>query len=85
MATSFTPSKLLFREEAVTLEEIKFKSATKRSEVVHDSIEAESKDMLEPQRMKAIENLHAYQVKMKAWRDKKIKEKTFEVSDLVLL
>jgi hypothetical protein len=35
--------------------------------------------------MKAMGILHAYQAEMKAWRDKKIKEKKLEVGDLVLL
>jgi hypothetical protein len=35
--------------------------------------------------MKAVENLQAYQNEMRAWRDKKVKEKTIEVGDLVLL
>jgi hypothetical protein len=47
--------------------------------------EAESKHLLEPERMKAVENLQAYQNEMRAWRDKKVKEKTIEVGDLVLL
>jgi hypothetical protein len=48
-ATNFTPFKLLFGEEAITLEEIKFKSARTRSEAVHNPMEAESKDLLEPE------------------------------------
>jgi hypothetical protein len=40
---------------------------------------------MEPQRMKVVENLQAYKYKMRAWRDRKIKEKIIEVGDLVLL
>jgi hypothetical protein len=35
--------------------------------------------------MKAVKNLHAYQNEMRAWRDKKLKEKIIKVEDLVLL
>jgi hypothetical protein len=64
-ATNFTSLKLLFSKEVVMLEEIKFKNA----------IEAESKDLLESDRIK--------RVKTKVWKDKKVKEKAFEVGDLV--
>jgi hypothetical protein len=53
-ATNFTPFKLLFEDEVVTPEEIKFKTARTRSKVVHNSIEAESKDLLEPERLKVV-------------------------------
>jgi hypothetical protein len=35
--------------------------------------------------MKVVEYLHAYQAETRAWRDKKVKEKTIEVGDLILL
>jgi hypothetical protein len=41
--------------------------------------------LIEPERMKAIENLHAYQNETRAWRNKKVKEKIIKVGDLVLL
>jgi hypothetical protein len=34
--------------------------------------EVESKDLLESEHMKAVENLQFYQNEMRAWRDKKI-------------
>jgi hypothetical protein len=40
---------------------------------------------MEMERMKVIENLQAYLTEMRAWRYKKVKEKTIEVGDLVLL
>jgi hypothetical protein len=45
----------------------------------------EAKDLLESDTIKAIDNLQKYQTKMKYWRDKKVKEKTFDIGDLVLL
>jgi hypothetical protein len=41
--------------------------------------------LIEPERMKAIKNLHAYQNEMRPWRNKKVKEKIIKVGDLVLL
>jgi hypothetical protein len=84
-ATNFMPFELLFTEEPVTPEEIKFQSARIRLVAISSPIEVESKDLLEPERMRVIKNLHAYQVEMRARRDKKVKEKTIEVGDLVLL
>jgi hypothetical protein len=37
-----------------------------RPEAIHSLTEVESKDMLKPERMKAIENLHTYQAETKA-------------------
>jgi hypothetical protein len=70
---------LLYGEEPITPKEIKFRSARTRPEAIHSPMEAESKDLIEPERMKA------YQDEMMASRDKKVKEKTIEVGDLVLL
>jgi hypothetical protein len=47
--------------------------------------EAESKDLLEPKRMKQVENLQSYQNETRAWRDKKVKHKHIKAGDLVLL
>jgi hypothetical protein len=66
-------------------EEIKFQSTRTKLEVVYSPIEAKSKDLMEPERMKVIENLHVYQNKMRTWRNRKVKEKIIEVRDLVLL
>jgi hypothetical protein len=54
-------------------------------EVVHIPTEAELKDLLKADGLKAIKNLRAYQAETKDWRDKKVKGKTLEVGDLVLL
>jgi hypothetical protein len=68
-ATKLTPFKLLFEEEAVMPEEIKFQSTRTKAEVVPSPIEEESKDLLESDRLKAVKKLHAYQAKTKAWRE----------------
>jgi hypothetical protein len=67
----FTPFKLLYREEPVTPEEIKLRNAITRAEAINNPTEAESKDLLELERMKVVENLQSYQNEMRAWRDKK--------------
>jgi hypothetical protein len=46
--TNFTPFKLLYGEELVTLEEIKFRSTRTWLEVVYSPTEAEAKGLLEP-------------------------------------
>jgi hypothetical protein len=84
-ATKFTPFKLLYGEELVTLEEIKLHSTKTKMEATYSPSEAESKDLLELERMKAIENLQSYQNETRAWRDKKVKLKHIEAGDLVLL
>jgi hypothetical protein len=56
-ATKFTPFKLLYVEEPVTPEEIKLCSARRRAEAINNPTEAESKDLLEPECMKAVKNL----------------------------
>jgi hypothetical protein len=58
--TKFTPFKLLYGEEPVTPEEVKLCSARTRTEATYSPSQAESKDLLEPERMKAIKNLQSY-------------------------
>jgi hypothetical protein len=61
------------------------RSARTRAEAIHSPTEAESKDLLELERMRAIENLQSYQKETRAWIDKKVKQKHIEARDLVLL
>jgi hypothetical protein len=75
----------LYGNEPVTPEEIKLHSARTRMEATYSPSKAESKDLLEPERMKAIGNLQCYQNETRAWRDKKVKPKHIKVGDLVLL
>jgi hypothetical protein len=56
-AKKFTPFKLLYGEELVTLEEIKLHSARTRADATYSPNEAKSKDLLESEHMKAVENL----------------------------
>jgi hypothetical protein len=71
----------LYREEPVTPEEIKLRGARTRTEATNSPSEAESKDLLEPESMKAIENLQCYQNETRAQRDKKVKPKHIEAQE----
>jgi hypothetical protein len=84
-AAKFAPLKLLYGEEHVTPEEIKLHIARIRVEAINNPTEAESKDLLEPEHMKAVENLQSYQNEMRAWRDKQVKLKHIKTGDIVLL
>jgi hypothetical protein len=84
-ATKFTPFRLLYGKESVTPEEIKLHSTRTRAEAIQNPTEAESKDLLEPERMKAIENLQSYHNETRAWRDRKVKLKSIEAGARVLL
>jgi hypothetical protein len=55
--TKFTPFKLLYREEPIALEEIKLHNARTRMEATYSPSEAESKALVERERMKAVDNL----------------------------
>jgi hypothetical protein len=75
---------LLFGAEAVLSEEIKHKSFRTTMEVSPCPSEAEDKDLLESDRLKAVTNLQKYQEEMKALRDPKVKPRVFDVGDLIL-
>jgi hypothetical protein len=47
--------------------------------------EAEEKDLLESDRLKAVTSLQKYQDEMRSWRDPKVKKREFDVYNLVLL
>jgi hypothetical protein len=65
-ATNFSPLRLLFGAEAVTLEEIEHKSMRMVSKAMFCPSEAKGKDLLESDRLKAIVNLQKYQTEIKA-------------------
>jgi hypothetical protein len=75
----------MYGEELVTPEEIKLRNARTKAEATYSPTEVESKDLLEPERMKAVKNLQSYQNETRAWRDKEVKQKHIEVGDMVLL
>jgi hypothetical protein len=64
---------LLYGEEPVPLEEIRLHSARTKAEATYSPTEAESKDLLKSECMKAVDNLQSYQNETRAWRDKKVR------------
>jgi hypothetical protein len=61
------------------------KSSIKGAKLPPCPSEAEEKDLLESERLKAVENLQKYQDKTRSWRNLKVKKRDFDVSNLVLL
>jgi hypothetical protein len=76
---------LLYGEEPVTPEEIKLRRAGTKIEATYSPSLAELKDLLEPEHMKAVENLQSHQNETRAWRDNKVKLKHIEARDPMLL
>jgi hypothetical protein len=64
--TKFTPFKLLHREGPITPEKIKLHSARTRNVATYSLSEAKSKELLEPKRMKIVENLQCDQNETRA-------------------
>jgi hypothetical protein len=84
-ATNFTPFCLLFGAKAVLPEEIKHRSPRTTTEVHACPTKAEDKDLLEPDRFKAVDSLQKYEDETRAWRDPKVKLREFNIGDPVLL
>ena len=63
-STNFTPFKLLYGEEAMTPEEIKFGGLRTNVQIIEEE-QITSKDLLKEERMKAIQNLKKYQKETK--------------------
>jgi hypothetical protein len=81
--TKFTPFRLLYGAEAMCPEELANKSARV---LVGSSRESEEvdKDVVEIDRLEAVQNLLKYQEETKKWRDKKVSLKNNQVGDFVL-
>jgi hypothetical protein len=75
----------MYEAEVVLPKEVKHRSLRTVAEVPTCPSEAEDKDLLEPDRLKGVANLHKYQEETRAWRDLKVKLREIDVGDLVLL
>jgi hypothetical protein len=75
-AMKITPFKLLYGVESITPEEIKLLSARTRAEATNSPTEAESKDLLESEHMKAVKNLQSYQNETS--KERQVKQKQIE-------
>jgi hypothetical protein len=84
-ATYFMPFRLMYGAEAMLPEEIKHRSLQATAESTTCPNEAEEKDLLDSDRLKAVTNMEKYQEETRAWRDLKVKLKEFEAGNLMLL
>jgi hypothetical protein len=83
-ATGFTPFRLLYGSEAMTPQEIKHGSPRTNTSAVPDVDEPTSKDLIDGDRVLALQTLDRYQAQTKAWRDNTVVPKEFNKGDLVL-
>jgi hypothetical protein len=65
-STNFTPFKLLYGEEAMMPEVIQFQGPRTNIEIIDEAQQMTSKDLLEEERMKMIQNLEKYQKEIKS-------------------
>jgi hypothetical protein len=84
-ATNFTPFWLMYGAKAVLPEEVKHRNLRTTIEVPACPSEAQEKDMLESDRLKAVVNLQKYHEETRAWRDPTVILWEFDVGNLVLL
>jgi hypothetical protein len=84
-ATNVTPFQLLFGVDAVLPKEIKHQSLRTTTVTSPCPSEAEEKDLLESDRLKVVTNLQKYQDETRSRRDPKVKQREFDVGNLVLL
>jgi hypothetical protein len=70
-ATNFTLSRLMYRVEAMLPEEIKDRSLWAIAESTARPSEAQEKDLLESDRLKAVAKLEKYHEETREWRDLK--------------
>jgi ribonuclease HI len=83
-STGFTPFKLLFGDEAITLEEAKAGSIRTVASAEDEADYSVAKDAIEGTRLQAMENINKYQAKTIKWRDRKVWLKNIKPGHLVL-
>jgi hypothetical protein len=83
-STNFSPFKLLYGEETMTLEEIKFQGPRTNIKIIDENQQMTSQDLLKEERMKAIQNLEKYQKKTENWYNKKVKPRQLSPGDFIL-
>jgi hypothetical protein len=82
--TGFTPFRLMYGSEAMTPQELKHGSPRASPTATPDVEEPTSKDLIDGDRVLALEALSKYQAQTKAWRDNTIIPRVFKEGDLVL-
>jgi hypothetical protein len=83
-STSFTPFKLLFGDEAITLEDAKTVSIRTLSSIEVEDTCKISKDSIEGVRLYAIDHINKYQAETTKWRERKVKLKIIKLGHFVL-
>jgi hypothetical protein len=83
-STGFTPFKLLFGDEAITLEEAKAGSIRIAASVEDEADYHMEKDTIEGTRLQAVENINKCQAETIKWRDRKVRLKNIKPGHLVL-
>jgi transposase InsO family protein len=83
-STGFTPFKLLFGDEAITLEEAKIGSIRTLASVEAEDTCKVSKDTIEGVRLQTIDHINKYQAETVKWRDKKVRLKNIKPGHLLL-
>jgi hypothetical protein len=83
-STGFTPFKLLFGYEAITLEEAKAGSIRIAASAEDEADYHVAKDTIEGTRLQAMENINKYQAETIKWRDRKVRLKNIKPGHLVL-
>jgi hypothetical protein len=84
MSTGFTLFKLLFGDEAITLEEAKTGSIRTTASAEDEADSQITKDTIEGTRLQAIEHINKYQVETIKWGDRKVRLKNINPGYLVL-
>jgi transposase InsO family protein len=83
-STGFTPFKLLFGDEAITLEEARIGSIRTTTSVEDETDSQITKDTIEGTRLQAIEHINKYHAETIKWRDRKVRLKNIKLGHLVL-
>jgi hypothetical protein len=84
-ATGFTPFRLLYGSEAMTSQEIKHGSPRTSTSAVPNVDEPTFKDLIDGDRVFALQALNKYQAQTKAWRDNVVVPREFNKGDLILV
>jgi hypothetical protein len=83
-STRFTPFKLLFGDEAITLEEARTGSIRTLASTEEEGEYQITKDTIEGTRLQAIEHINKYQAEIVKWHDRKVRLKNIKPGHLVL-
>jgi len=84
-ATSFTPFRLLYGEEAITPKELKLGSFRTEIQPTTEDERLVELEVAELQKIQAAQNLDKYHEETKAWKDKTVLRKSIYAGDMVLI